>query len=226
MGQGLGHTGGVTTYGLIFDLDGTLVDSLPGIANSLNRVLGSLRLPRHSLHAVRGFIGNGARVLISRAAPLVTDDELLGQIEQAFKADYDRAWPTGSAVYPKVTGMLEELQRREVPIAVLSNKTHAFTTAMVPTLFPNISFAAVLGQRAGIAHKPDPAGAFEIAALMGLPPKACMVIGDSTIDLETARNSGMTAIAVTWGYHDRAALLARLPDAIIDTPEELLSLLE
>ncbi|MEI6653197.1 MAG: HAD-IA family hydrolase [Verrucomicrobiota bacterium] len=214
------------TRGLIFDLDGTLVDSLPGIANSLNRTLEGLRLPQHSLHAVRGFIGNGARVLISRAAPQGADDGLLNQIEMEFKADYDRTWPTGSAVYPGVAGLLEELQRRGIPLAVLSNKTHAFTTAMVGALFPNISFAAVLGQRPGTPHKPDPAGAFEIAATLGVPPSACMIIGDSTMDLETARNSGMRAVAVTWGYHDREALLATAPDAVIETPEMLPCLLD
>ena len=216
----------MTTRGLIFDLDGTLVDSLPGIANSLNRALESMRLPQHSRQAVRGFIGDGARVLISRAAPHEADEGLLGQIEQAFKADYDRTWPTGSAVYPGVAGLLEELQRRGIPLAVLSNKTHAFTTAMVGALFPNISFAAVLGQRPGIPHKPDPAGAFEIAAMLGVPPPACMIIGDSTMVLETARNSGMRAVAVTWGYHDRHALLATAPDAVIEAPETLLCLLD
>ena len=97
---------------------------------------------------------------------------------------------------------------------------------MVSALFPEVAFAAVLGQRSGMPHKPDPAGAFEIAALLGLSPQACTVIGDSTMDLETARRSGMRAVAVTWGYHNREALLAALPDAVIDAPEELYGLLD
>jgi phosphoglycolate phosphatase len=216
----------MTPHGLIFDLDGTLVDSLPGIANSLNQALGSLQLPLHSLQAVRGFIGNGARVLASRAAPAGAADALIAGIEQAFKADYDLTWPGGTAAYPGVSGVLLELQGRGIPLAVLSNKPHAFTTAMVSALFPEVAFAAVLGQRSGMPHKPDPAGAFEIAALLGLSPQACTVIGDSTMDLETARRSGMRAVAVTWGYHNREALLAALPDAVIDAPEELYGLLD
>jgi phosphoglycolate phosphatase len=216
----------VTTQGLIFDLDGTLVDSLPGIANSLNRALEGLRLPLHSRQAVRGFIGDGARVLVSRAAPQGAGEPLIEELERAFKTDYALTWPQGTAAYPGVAELLTELQQRGIPLAVLSNKPHAFTTAMVNELFAEVPFAAVLGQRPGIPHKPAPAGAFEIAAMLGLPAQASMMIGDSTMDIETARRSGMLAVAVSWGYHDRQALLAALPDALIDTPEELLLLLD
>ncbi|MEI7911455.1 MAG: HAD-IA family hydrolase [Verrucomicrobiota bacterium] len=216
----------MTQQGLIFDLDGTLVDSLPGIAASLNRALASLELPPHSLRAVRGFIGNGARVLAARAAPERADESLVAAIEQAFKADYDLTWPQGTAAYPGVAGLLTALQSRGIPLAVLSNKPHGFTTAMVSALFPALRFAAVLGQRSGIPHKPDPAGAMEIATLLGLPPQACVVIGDSTMDIETARRAGMQAVAVSWGYHDHDALVATSPDAISDSPEALLGLLD
>lgn len=216
----------MTPRGLIFDLDGTLVDSLPGIADSLNRALASLRLPQHSLGTIRGFIGNGARMLISRAAPEGADEPLLAAIERAFKEDYAQTWTHGTATYPGVAALLTELQQRGIPLAVLSNKPHGFTTKMVSGLFPAVSFAAVLGQRPGIPHKPDPAGAFEIAAVLGLPAQAAMVIGDSTMDLETARRAGMRAVAVSWGYHDRDALVAASPDAVIDRPDELLCLLE
>ncbi|MCX6874116.1 MAG: HAD-IA family hydrolase [Verrucomicrobia bacterium] len=216
----------MTQHALIFDLDGTLVDSLPGIANSLNRALAGMGLAGHSQQAVRGFIGNGARVLVARAAPHGTADGLLGQLEQAFKEDYDLTWPQGTAAYPGVAGVLAQLQHRGAALAVLSNKPHPFTTAMVSALFPAVAFAAVLGQRPGTPHKPNPAGAFEIAATLGLPPQACMVIGDSTMDLETARNAGMRAVAVTWGYHDLDTLLATRPDAVLDTPEALLVLLD
>ncbi len=216
----------MTQHGLLFDLDGTLVDSLPGIAASLNRALESLNLPSHSLHNVRGFIGNGARLLISRAAPPTADEALLQRLEQAFKADYAITWPQGSAAYPGVAVLLATLQQRGLPLAVLSNKPHAFTTAMVDRLFPVVAFAAVLGQRPGIPHKPDPAGALEIAALLGMPAQACMVIGDSTMDIETARRAGMRAVAVSWGYHDLDVLLAALPDVVINSPGELLEVLD
>jgi len=224
--SGYRHPRGVTVQGLIFDLDGTLVDSLPGIAASLNRALASLSLPPHGLHAIRGFIGNGARVLVSRAAPPGSDEPLLAALEQAFKADYDLTWPQGTLVYPGVAGLLAELQKRGTALAVLSNKPHAFTTAMVGGMFPAVAFAAVLGQRAGIPHKPDPAGANEIAAILGLPAQGLTLIGDSTMDIETARRAGMQTVAVSWGYHDREALEAVMPDALIDTPDELFALLQ
>lgn len=216
----------MTPQGLIFDLDGTLVDSLPGIAASLNRALASLSQPQHALHAIRGFIGNGARVLVSRAAPTGATEPLLAALEQAFKADYDLTWPQGTGVYPGVASMLAELHLRGVALAVLSNKPHAFTTAMVGGVFPAAEFVAVLGQRAGIPHKPDPAGANEIIAKLGLPVQAVTLIGDSTMDIETARRAGLRAVAANWGYHDRDALEAAMPDALIDTPEELLQLLK
>ncbi len=207
--------------GLIFDLDGTLVDSLQGIAASLNLALTASGLPVHTPAVVRGFIGNGARILIQRAAPADADDALLDTLEQAFKGDYDRTWPTGTSVYEGVYGLLEVLQQRGYPLAVLSNKPHPFTVAMVSQMFPSIRFASVLGQRAGIPHKPDPAGALEIADALQRLPANCSVIGDSTMDIETAHNAGMRAVAVTWGFHDRQRLIAAGADAMADCPEEL-----
>lgn len=216
----------MTKQGLIFDLDGTLADSLAGIANSLNRALASFQLPEHPLHAVRGFIGNGARVLVTRGAPEATGEAVLDGLERAFKVDYDLTWPQGTTAYPGVAGLLADLQQRGVPLAVLSNKPHPFTVAMVDALFPGVSFAAVLGQRPGTPHKPDPAGALEIAGMLGLPAKSVMMIGDSTMDIATARRAGMRAVAVSWGYHDREALVAAGPDAMIDEPGEMLGLLD
>ena len=212
-------------HALIFDLDGTLVDSLHGIAASLNRALAASGLPNHSPAAVRGFIGNGSRILIQRASPPNADEALLLQVEQAFKTDYELTWPAGTTVYAGITGLLESLQARCYPLAVLSNKPHPFTAAIVSRLFPTIRFAAVLGQRSGVPHKPDPAGALEISTSLDLRPQNCIVIGDSTVDLETARNAGMRAIAVTWGFHDRERLMAAGAETIANDPTALLELM-
>ncbi len=211
-------------YGLIFDLDGTLVDSLQGIAASLNHALASSGLPVHGDDAVRGFIGNGVKILIRRASPADADEALRDRIERDFKAHYDLSWQTGTIIYPAITDLLESLQSRGYPLAVLSNKPHPFTVAMVSQLFPSVRFSVVLGQRPGIPHKPDPAGALEISAAFGLSPAECWVIGDSTMDIETARNAGMRAIGVTWGFHDRGRLLAARADQLVDEPEELLDM--
>lgn len=211
-------------HGLIFDLDGTLVDSLQGIAASLNHALALSGLPVHSQDGVRGFIGNGVKLLIRRASGMDADAALLDAIERDFKAHYDLAWQAGTMIYPGITELLESLQGRGHPLAVLSNKPHPFTVAMVTQLFPSVRFASVLGQRPGIPHKPDPAGALEISAALGLSPAECCLIGDSTMDIEAARNAGMRAIAVSWGFHDCERLLAAGADQIVHEPGELLDL--
>lgn len=208
-------------HGLIFDLDGTLVDSLAGIAISLNHALEATGLPIHPLSAVRGFIGNGARILVERAAPAGADEGLIESLETAFKIHYDHHWPAGTFPYDGIFSMLETLQRRGYPLAVLSNKPHSFTRDMVSQLFPAIQFTAVLGQRAGIEHKPDPAGAIEVANDFGLAPENCVIIGDSTMDIETAHNAGMDSIAVTWGFHDRERLITSKPGRMAENPEKL-----
>lgn len=208
---------------LVFDLDGTLVHSLPGIAAALGRAMAALGYAPHPEPAVRGFIGDGARILATRALPAGSSDALIGRLEQAFKDDYSRTWSAATAPYPGIVGMLETLAAGGLPLAVLSNKPHPFTIAMVADLFPGIPFAAVLGQRPGIPHKPDPTGMLEIVAGLGVAPADCWMIGDSTMDLATARGSGARAVGVTWGYHDRAALAAVKPDALLDSPAELLA---
>ncbi len=212
--------------GLLFDLDGTLVDSLPGITASLNHALAGKGFPTHGGLEVRRFIGNGSWMLAKRAAPRDSPDEVVAAIEQAFKAHYDLHWQEGTVPFPGVPEVLAELRAKGHPMAVLSNKPHPFTTVIVERLFPGIRFDAVLGQKQGIPHKPDPAGALEIVRIFGLPPEDCVLVGDSTIDLETARNAGIRSVAVSWGYHDRAPLLEAGPGAVVDGIDDLPAALE
>lgn len=208
---------------IIFDLDGTLVESLPGIAASLNRALSLHGLPGHSHASVRGFIGDGAKMLVTRALTGVSRLDLLESVVKSFAEDYAISWPSGTSAYPGIPELLENLSGRGIPLAVLSNKPHPFTVEIVGALFPDITFAAILGNREGLPHKPDPAGALEIAASLGVSPENCILIGDSTMDLDTAKNAGMRSIAVTWGYHDRDRLSAA--DAIVDSVDSLASAL-
>lgn len=212
---------GFVKQGLIFDLDGTLVDSLPGIAASLNHALETCGFPGHPLEAVRRFIGNGSWVLAKRALPEGSADEVIGGVEQVFKAHYDGHWAEGTVVYEGVTELLADLKWKGHGLAVLSNKPHAFTTVIVERLFPGVVFNTVFGQRSGIPHKPDPAGLHEIVKAFGLPAGDCLLVGDSTIDLETARRGGIRSVAVTWGYHDRDVLEAAGPDFLADDPAAL-----
>jgi phosphoglycolate phosphatase len=210
---------------LIFDLDGTLVDSLRGIADTLNRTLDAHGLPGHSDANVRSFVGNGLRNLVTRAAPQGADPALIDSLLALYRKDYDLTWKQGTVPYPGIVAMLDELRRDGFTMAVLSNKTHEFTVTMVHGMFPNIHFTQILGQRDGLPHKPDPAGALHLADAMGASPENCVVIGDSTMDIETAANAGMRSIAVSWGYHDRRRLEAAHPGHLIDHPPELRPLL-
>jgi len=207
---------------IIFDLDGTLVDSLPGIAKALNATLEAEGFPRHPELAVRGFVGDGLETTVRRACPAgMGDDTRVARLVEVFRGFYQDCWRWGTRIYPGVAELLTELDARGAPLAVLSNKSHAFTDEMVREFFPGISFAAVLGLRPGMPPKPDPSGAFEIAHAIGIEPGKCRFIGDSTIDIETARNAGMRACAVTWGYHDTPRLVAAVPDGIAGDVEEL-----
>jgi phosphoglycolate phosphatase len=199
---------------LIFDLDGTLVESLPGIAASLNRALELHGLSGHGHKAVRGFIGDGAKMLVTRALAPGEAALHLESVLKCFADDYAVSWEQGTHVYPGIPELLADLKSRGIPLAVLSNKPHSFTVEIVEKLFPENTFAAILGNREGLPHKPDPTGALEIAASLGTAPENCILIGDSTMDLDTAKNAGMKSIAVTWGYHDKERLLGA--DAIAD----------
>lgn len=210
---------------LIFDLDGTLVDSLPGIAASLNRTLTAHGLPGHSNANVRSFVGDGLQMLVRRAVYPGADPVLIKSLVTFFKKDYDLSWAEGTKAYPGVHDLLHNLQLDGFQMAVLSNKTHEFTGTITHAMFAKIHFAQVLGQQDGMPHKPHPEGALRIAEAMGEAPDHCIVIGDSTMDLETAANANMQAIGVTWGYHDRNRLLDAGASRIAENTEELLSML-
>jgi phosphoglycolate phosphatase len=208
---------------LIFDLDGTLVDSLPGIAASLNRSLQAHGMAAHSDQAVRSFVGDGLAILVRRAAPAGTLPETLESLVRCFKADYAISWRDGSLPFPGVPEMLEDLQNHGIRMAVLSNKVHSFTVEMVAGIFPAIAFTTVLGQQDGVPHKPDPAGALQIAAAAAIPPAECVVIGDSTMDVETATRAGMRCLAVSWGYHDVQRLLDAGATNVLHKPADCLA---
>ncbi|MCW1924561.1 HAD family hydrolase [Luteolibacter arcticus] len=193
--------------GLIFDLDGTLIDSLPGIAASLNHALERCGLPGHVHADVRRFIGNGSYELARRAMPEGSLPAEILAVETAFKDDYAVTWPQGTAPYHGIPACLENLAAAGYRLAVLSNKPHPFTVEIVQRLFPGLPFDPVFGQRPETPRKPHPEAALQIARHWGVAPESCRFIGDSTVDLETARAAGMPAIAVGWGYHDAPALL-------------------
>lgn len=210
---------------VIFDLDGTLIHSLPGIAGSLNRVLTNNALPTHPESVVRTFIGNGIYTLVERAVPDSYSSEDLKSLASQMSEDYAATWKQGTSPYAGVPEVLKTLLDQNTGIAVFSNKPHVFCKEMTDFLFPEVAFSSVIGQREGVPAKPDPTGALDVAKSLGVSPDEIAFLGDSTIDLATAHNSGMLSIAATWGYHDVPALEAESPAHIINTIEGLLPII-
>ncbi len=204
---------------LIFDLDGTLINSLPGIAESLNRSLSQYGLASHSIEQVETFIGDGSRTLCERAAPYA-DEDRINQLDAAFKVNYQELWRSGTEIYAGISKLLEELAA-DNELSILSNKPHGFTTEIITNLFPTVPFHTVLGQREGISKKPDPSGIHEILKLAYQANAPTYLIGDSTVDLTTAKNAGIKSIAVTWGFEPLSDLAELSPDHIVHTVEEL-----
>lgn len=196
--------------GLVFDLDGTLVDSLPGIACGLNGALASLGMPTHTEEAIRCMVGRGARELCKSAlAPGCTGDvcdKAIADLLGAFMRIYPETWRDGTLIYPGIAELLDDLAREGRPMAVLSNKPHAVTAPLVNALFPGIRFNPVMGYSDRFPRKPDPAALLHIAGQWGLPPAHVTMIGDSIHDAGTARAAGTGLVVVGWGYGNRNEL--------------------
>ncbi|MGE9267770.1 MAG: HAD family hydrolase [Verrucomicrobiales bacterium] len=185
----------------IFDLDGTLVDSVRGIALAVNGALADFSLPARSLAEVESFIGHGLRRTLASAAPGDFAERDLEALEARFMEIYRERWAEGTEAFAGVWECLEDLAAAGVSLGVLSNKTHEFTVAIVEKLFPGISFREVWGQREGVAKKPDPAALLAMAEGWGVAPEEAAYVGDSGVDLETARRAGMRPVIVDWGYN-------------------------
>lgn len=211
---------------IIFDLDGTLLDSLADIAEAANRVLASRHLPTHDVPAYRQFVGNGVEALMERAIPpeLRNPDTIASSSDQ-FRRVYGETWKLSTCPYPGIQDLLDALRQRRIQLAVLSNKPHENTVTCVREFFDASTFKAIVGQRAGVACKPDPAAALEIADMLGISPTRCLFVGDSNVDMQTAVNAGMQGIGATWGFRSRAELLASGARLAIDHPRELLGVL-
>jgi phosphoglycolate phosphatase len=205
---------------ILFDLDGTLVDSLDDIAGHLNSALADIGLPTRSTAEIRGWVGGGAAQLVTLA---VSDATKVRDVLDRFRIHY-RASPFGrSRVYPGLDAVLDGLAGRA--LGVLSNKPHELVTAIAGGLLARWSFQAIAGDRPDRPRKPDPRSLLAVAEELGIPASECALVGDSDIDILTARAAGAIGIAVTWGMTERDVLLAARPDHLVTTPGELAALL-
>jgi phosphoglycolate phosphatase len=212
---------------IIFDLDGTLLDTLADIAASMNGVLAAHGHPPHETDAYRWLVGEGIDRLVLQALPAAArQTEALDGLAAEYRRLYAACWRAHSRPYPGVPGLLAELARRALPLAVFSNKAQEFTRVMTTELLPGIPFAAVIGAGAELPKKPDPTGALRIAAQLGADPRACLFVGDSAIDMETAHAAGMTGVGVLWGFRGEAELRRASADRLVAQPRDLLALLD
>jgi len=211
---------------VLFDLDGTLLDTLEDLALAANRVLAARGLPVHPVAAFRTFVGDGLHTLVERMLPeQARSTGMVSEAVAAFEEEYARNWHACSAPYPGIGALLDQLAAAGVRLSILSNKPDAFTRLCVHHLLPHWHFDPLLGQRSGVPKKPDPAAAFEIAHLLGLNPADILYVGDSGVDMHTAHAAGMEAVGVLWGFRDAIELQRAGAHHLIARPEELLPIL-
>ena len=208
---------------VIFDLDGTLLDTIADLAESTNHALKQLGYPTHNVETIRTFVGNGINKLLERALPSheQTEENVI-RMRSHFVPYYDVHNADLSNPYPGIVSLLEDLQAKGIQIAVASNKYQEATVKLVKQYFPNIDFIEILGQREGINVKPDPTIVFDILQKADVSKEDILYVGDSGVDMQTAINAGVDAVGVTWGFRPRAELESFQPMGLIDKAEELL----
>ena len=212
---------------VIFDLDGTLLNTISDLAHSTNYALEKNGFPGHPIEAYKFFVGNGINKLFERALPdnEKTEKNIL-RVREVFLPYYDEHNMDYTEPYEGISGLLKTLQTKGYIPAVASNKYQSATEKLIKGLFPDITFAAILGQREGIPVKPDPSIVHDILNITGMSPEETIYIGDSGVDMQTAANSGVVSIGVTWGFRPREELEAAGAVHIADNTEDILRILQ
>ena len=209
---------------VIFDLDGTLLDTIADLATSANHALQALGYPTHPVDVIRTFVGNGINKLLERALPEDERTEAnMVRMRSHFMPHYDAHNADLSAPYPGIVPLLEALQAKGLKMGVASNKYQEATVKLVKHYFPTIDFVEILGQREGINVKPDPTIVFDILRKANVSQEDTLYVGDSGVDMQTSLNAKVDAVGVTWGFRPRAELESFQPMGLIDKAEELLT---
>lgn len=212
---------------VIFDLDGTLIDSLHDIADAMNRVLTANGFPIHPYESYRKFVGKGLRNLVEMSLPdFVIDEAMIKNVHLDLIVDYKHHFVEKTILYPGVANVLDTLNEKKIGMAILSNKADVITQRIVGELLRSWPFALVIGTGDAIPRKPDPTGAFLCASSLHVQPESIVYVGDSGIDMQTAVRSGMFPVGVTWGFRSREELESHGAAVIIDHPSALLPLFQ
>ena len=208
----------------VFDLDGTILDTLDDLSDSLAAVLRRAGLPERTREETRRFVGNGIRLLIERAVPEGTEQNKTDAVYADFLSYYGAHCAEKTAPYPGIAEMLRALRSAGIRTAVVSNKADGPVKTLVARYFPAL-FDAAVGEREGIRRKPAPDALFEVIRLLGVSPDGTVYVGDSDVDIETAKNAGIPCLSVAWGFRSRDFLFRHGATVLIERPEELTALL-
>lgn len=210
---------------VIFDLDGTLIDSIEDLAISVNQALEENGFEKRDLEEYKLFIGDGAKVLIHRASGLPLDDDMITTLHKRFFEVYREKIDSKTVVYKGIYEVLNKLESTNYKKAILSNKPDHFTQDCVKKFFSDYNFVNISGQKKELPKKPDPTAAINIAKQLGEDVSNIYFVGDTKVDINTAKNAGMISIGVLWGFRDEKELKDYGADYIVSSPEELYEVL-
>lgn len=217
----------MTCKAVIFDLDGTLLDTLQDIVNTLNTVLALHNYPRHSIEECRYLVGHGMRELVRKAIPEEAGTpQNIDLLLKDLMTHYAENWNRHSTPYPGIGTLLDTLAERKIKTAILSNKADHFTRLCAGFLLKEWHFDVVMGHHSGIAHKPDPEGALLVAGMLEEKTSEILYVGDSGIDMLTATRAGMYPLGVLWGFRPESELLEFGAKALVRHPEEIIGILD
>lgn len=213
---------------VVFDMDGTLLDTLEDLADSMNRVLARQGFPVHPVAAYREFVGSGALQLIRRSVPAGAreDTAMVEDCLRAFLAEYENGWRVKTRPYAGIPELLDNLAARDMPMAVLTNKPQAFAELCMREFLAQWPFAVTMGQIPGVPVKPDPAGPRRLIERLGVRPDEILYLGDTDVDMRTAVNAGMYPVGVLWGFRPEAELLGSGAVVTVAHPLDVLRLLD
>ena len=200
----------------IFDMDGTLLDTLEDLADSVNEMLEHYSLPRRSIDEVRMFVGNGARKLMERALE-TTDEKFVSEALAYYDGCYSRHLLNKTKPYAGILSLLEKLNARNIPVGICTNKQHFAAVALAEKIFAQVEIGAVIGD----AKKPNPARPLEIAEKFGVAPAEVAYFGDTSVDIQTAINAGFLPVGVTWGFRAESELIEFGAEIIVHRAEEI-----
>ncbi len=211
---------------VLFDLDGTLLNTLEDLADSMNRVLSRLGYATHQVDKYRFFVGDGMEMLAARALPSNSSLEEIKKCGIVMREEYGKHWGDKTHAYPGIPELLTGLAQQKIQFAVLSNKPDPLTKLIIKELLPDWHFQPVIGAREGVPKKPDPSVALEIASTLQIEPEKFLYLGDTDTDMKTATAAGMYPVGVLWGFRTAEELLASGAKTLIHEPPELLRLLK